>query len=158
MKTGLLSFCIFFVALPVLAENRTVYEGTLGRNLQVVLELTHDSKTGSHTGRYFYKSAGVDIPLSGTYGQLMEPGVTIAEGSSEPGAVWQGKMQGDIYSGVWKGGKHNRSYRFKLRRVATYNPDSIKPGAVEAVTAAITPGVGSGVAYDAMISNESTPY
>lgn len=158
MKTGLLCFCIFLAALPVLAENITVYEGTLGRDMQVVLELTHNSKTGSHTGRYFYKRYGVDIPLSGTYEQLTEPGGTITKGSSEPGSVWQGKMQGDIYSGVWKGGKHNRSYRFKLKRIAVYNPDSIKPSSFEAATAAITPGVGSGLAYDVMISNECTPY
>jgi hypothetical protein len=158
MKTYLLCCCILLAATPALADSITVYEGTVGRDMQVVLELSHNSKSGAHNGRYFYRKSGVDIPLSGTYEHLAEPGVTIAGGGSEPGAVWSGKEKDGIYSGIWVGGKNNRSYRFKLKRIAVYNPDGTKPGTVEAVTAAITPGVGSNLAYDAMISNESTPY
>jgi hypothetical protein len=158
MKSRLVLFCLLFVAVSAQAEDFTVYEGTIGRDLQVVLELSYDSQAKLYKGRYFYKKNGIDIPLAGAHANLVEPGVMGSDGIRKPGALWQGKLHADIYSGVWINKENDRKLPFQLRRFASYDPDKKRPGAVEAITGAISPGVQSGVAYETPIASDTTPY
>jgi hypothetical protein len=157
-RTWVTCLCSIGLASASFAAECTVYEGTLGPELPVVLELCFDSTTHSHVGRYFHKHIGVDIPVRGTLGKLIEKGKMVSDHSREPGAEWQGQMRGNDYSGVWKQDGTGREFRFRLRRVARYDPEKRRPGASQAISQAISPGVGAGVDYDTRIAPETTPY
>lgn len=175
-----------FLFLPVLlggamqyalAGDRVVYQGTLGNALVVMeLEAPNAART-DYNGRYFYPRYGVDIPLQGQLAALdeaiprFEKGEVIDESAadrdgrvfddpktSNPRISWQGKLLDGVYQGMWHDTRSNRQIPFVLKPVAHYDPDLIRPGSVEAVTNAITPGAGSGIAYDARITLRNAPY
>jgi len=156
------------------AGERMVFKGTLGKNAEVVLEL--EKKADGYDGRYFYMRHGVDIPLHGTLASLKEALPRLEDGeplaaddnsgrpifvdpaTGKPRSIWHGKINGDTYQGSWHDAKANKDLAFELHQVGSYNPDAVKAAGVEAVTAAITPGVGSNIAYGRAISLKNTPY
>ena len=156
------------------AGERAVFKGSLGKNTEVVLEL--EKVVDGYDGRYFYMRYGVDIPLHGTLGVLKEAlpryehgerlaaddnsdqPIFVDPGTGKPRSLWQGKINGDVYEGTWHDVRKNKDLAFELHQVGRYNTDAIKPSGVEAVTAAITPGIGSNIAYDTTISLKSAPY
>lgn len=152
------------------AAPRVVYTGTLQGAGDVVMEL--DSKPaddGMLTGRYFYPKHGVDIPLKGTPQALVEPKTYQAlidagkdPESDQPAAIaaatWQGKRDADGYQGHWTDARTGKQRSFTLRRVAEYDPDASAPGSVQAVTNAISGGVGSGIDVNVGINDRTAPY
>ncbi|MDB5769138.1 MAG: hypothetical protein JWQ61_3952 [Collimonas fungivorans] len=157
-----------------LAGERIVYKGTLGKNTEVVLEL--EKVADGYDGRYFYTRHGVDIPLHGPLASLKEAlpryehgellagddnrdqPIFIDPATEKPRSVWHGKIDGDTFQGSWRDAKTKKSLAFELHQVGRYDPDAIRPVGVEAVTAAITPGIGSNIAYGTAISLKNTPY
>lgn len=155
------------------AAPRTVYEGTLQGAGTVVMELDdRPAADGTISGRYFYAQFGVDIPLRGKPARLVEPLVrtqlpddarSAPEYSDKPdfdhgAATWQGTRDKDGYRGRWTDARSGKTRTFALRRVAAYDPDSVAPGSVEAVTALVAGGVGSGIARGADIDMQHAPY
>jgi len=181
MKT-LLQYLIIFSALSsaatgvAVAGERIVYKGTLGTNTEVVLEL--EKKSASYEGRYFYLRFGVDIPLQGTLAALKEAlpkeehgkhldtddnsdpdlPIFIDPVTKKPRSVWQGEIKGDTYQGTWHNAKTKKNLPFKLHQVGRYDPDAINPEGVEAITIAVTSGVGSGIADGTTIALGNAPY
>jgi hypothetical protein len=157
-----------------LAGERIVFKGALGENAEVVLEL--EKKSDGYDGRYFYLRHGVDIPLHGSLASLNEAlpryehgerlagddnrglPIFIDPATQKPRSVWHGKIDGDTYQGSWSDAKTKKTMAFELHQVGRYDPDAIKPAGVEAVTAAITPGIGSDIAYGTAISLKNAPY
>ncbi|NTZ86458.1 hypothetical protein FCJ61_26510 [Burkholderia metallica] len=155
------------------AAPRTVYEGTLQGAGTVVMELDdRPAADGTITGRYFYAQFGVDIPLHGKPAQLVEPLVRtqlpdeVRNASEYRGqadfdhmaATWQGTRDKDGYRGRWTDARSGKTRPFALRRVAAYDPDAVAPGSVEAITALVGGGVGSGIARSADIDMQHAPY
>lgn len=156
------------------ASERIVFKGMLGKNAEVVLEL--EKTSDGYDGRYFYMRHGVDIPLHGTLASLKEAlprneheqslaaddnsgqPIFIDPATGKPRSSWQGKINGDTYQGTWHDAKTNKDLAFDLHQVGSYDPDAVKPTAVEAVTAAMTPGIGSNIAYGTAISLKTAPY
>jgi len=183
MKT-LLQYLIIFSTLSyaargvAIADERIVYKGTLGNNTEVVLEL--EKVVDSYEGRYFYLRYGVDIPLQGTLAALKEALPKVENGqqldtdgnsdpdlpifidpvTKKPRTVWQGEIKGDTYQGTWHNTKTKKNLPFKLHQVGHYDPDAINPEGVEAITIAVTSGVGSGsgIADGTIISLGNAPY
>ncbi|VWC30359.1 hypothetical protein BLA6993_06388 [Burkholderia lata] len=155
------------------AAPRTVYEGTLQGAGAVVMELDdRPAADGSISGRYFYAQYGVDIPLHGTPAELLEPLVRsqLPDDARSPlgfgqqadfdhaAATWQGTRDKAGYRGRWTDARSGKTRAFALRRVAEYDPDTVAPGAVEAITAVSGSGVGSGIARSADIDMQHAPY
>ena len=150
------------------AAPRTVYTGTLQGAGDVVMELdSAPGGDGAVNGRYFYPKHGVDIPLKGTPQALREPRTyyEIQESGGDPdsdtaplAATWSGKRDAAGYAGKWVDARTGKSRSFNLRRVAEYDPDALAPGAVQAVTDAISGGVGSGINVNASIDMQHAPY
>lgn len=151
------------------AAPRVVYTGTLQGAGDVVMEL--DSKpadNGMLTGRYFYPKHGVDIPLKGTPQALIEPKTfqALADAGTDPesdelaaiAATWQGKRDAGGYQGRWTDARTGKQRSFTLRRVTEYDPDASAPGSVQAVTTAISGGVGSGIDVNVGINDRTAPY
>ncbi|MDR1890290.1 MAG: hypothetical protein LBQ81_13110 [Zoogloeaceae bacterium] len=124
-----------------------------------------------YVGRYFYPRYGVDIPLSGTLDALVEPKTQYEINAEEgceyndcdmfvdfPKAHWKGRLTGAVYQGRRIDDETGKARTFSLRRVARYDPEKTQPGSVQAVTEAISGGVGSGLAYDAIIGMKQAPY
>ena len=116
-----------------------VYQGVLGSNIEVVLELSA-SKAGEMTkGRYFYPGRGVDIPLRGTHQALAEglplnefqdvadfyEGIFEDPATHKPRIVWAGHIKENRYVGTWRNAATGKSLPFNLKHVATYDPDKI---------------------------------
>jgi len=155
---------------PAHAAPRVVYTGTLQGAGDVVMEL--DSKpadNGMLTGRYFYPKHGVDIPLKGTPQALIEPKTfqALADAGTDPesdepaaiaAATWQGNRDAGGYQGRWTDARTGKQRSFTLRRVAEYDPDASAPGSVQAVTTAISGGVGSGIDANVGINDRTAPY
>jgi len=166
------------VALALLAQAgnlaqaapRTVYTGTLQGAGDVVMELdTRPAENGVLTGRYFYPKHGVDIPLKGTAQALVEPKTfqALVDAGKDPetnelatiaAATWQGRRDADGYTGQWIDARTGKPRSFTLRRVAEYDPEVSAPGSVQAVTNAISGGVGSGIDVNVGINAETAPY
>lgn len=166
------------VALALLAQAgnlaqaapRTVYTGTLQGAGDVVMELdTRPAENGVLTGRYFYPKHGVDIPLKGTAQALVEPKTfqALVDAGKDPemdelatiaAATWQGRRDADGYTGQWIDARTGKPRNFTLRRVAEYDPEVSAPGSVQAVTNAISGGVGSGIDVNVGINAETAPY
>lgn len=152
----------------VSAAPRTVYTGTLQGAGDVVMELdSQPAADGSVAGRYFYPKHGVDIPLRGTPQALREPrtyyeikdsGADPESDAAPPAATWSGKRDAAGYQGKWVDARTGKSRSFSLRRVAEYDPDALAPDAVQAVTDAISGGVGSGISVNARIDTRHAPY
>ncbi len=150
------------------ATPRIVYTGTLQGAGDIVMELdSQPAADGSVAGRYFYPKHGVDIPLKGTPQALHEPRTyyDIKEGggdpesnASPPAATWSGTRDAAGYHGKWVDARTGKTRTFTLRRVADYDPDALAPGAVQAVTDAISGGVGSGIDINADIDAKHAPY
>lgn len=154
------------------AAPRTVYAGTLQGAGEVVMELDNSpAADGVLTGRYFYPKHGVDIPLRGTPQALHEPQTYQAiqdsgqssnqspETDAPPAAAtWQGKRDASGYHGQWKDVRTGKLRSFALRRVAQYDPDALAPDSVQAVSDAISGGVGSGVNAEVGINSQTAPY
>ncbi len=155
------------------AAPRTVYEGTLQGAGTVVMELDdRPAVGGTISGRYFYAQFGVDIPLRGKPAQLVEPLVrtqlpdearnTSAYGDQadfdHAAATWQGTRDKSGYRGRWTDARSGKTRAFALRRVAAYDPDAVAPGSVEAITALVAGGAGSGIARSADIDMQHAPY
>ncbi len=159
---------LFMACGHALAAPRTVYTGTLQGAGDVVMELdSQPAGDGTVSGRYFYPKHGVDIPLKGTPQALREPrtyyeiqnsGGDPESDAAPPAATWSGKRDGAGYQGKWVDGRTGKSRSFSLRRVADYDPDALAPGAVQAVTDAISGGVGSGIDVNAGIDMQHAPY
>ncbi|CAB3625434.1 hypothetical protein [Achromobacter pestifer] len=158
------------IGSPALAAPRTVYTGTLQGAGDIVMELdTQATADGTLTGRYFYPKHGVDIPLKGLAKALYEPRLfqDLAQAKLDPesdspqataAAAWQGTRDADGYQGQWTDIRTGKTRRFTLRRVAEYDPDNVAPGSVQAVTDAISGGMGSGIDAQADINTASAPY
>ena len=148
-----------------------VYRGTLD-STAVVMELGEPQAEGVRVGRYFYPRYGVDIPLKGPLNALAEaqsltpelmerleseaPLFTDAELRT---VVWSLQAQADgSLSGEWVDGIRGKKLSAKLKRVARYDPEVLKPTGVEAVTLAIVQGAGSGVSQNEVISEKAAPY
>ena len=153
------------------ATPRDVFTGEIG-GANVVLELNADDDAQSREGRYFYVRHGVDIPLRGNLEALAE-GLPLKDlnlpsysdvpvfadpATDRPRVIWQGRLKDGNYKGIWYDAATGRSLPFALRRVATYDPDALKPDAVEAVTRAIVQGANSGVSSSADITLKTDPY
>ncbi len=147
------------------AASRTVYTGTLQGAGDVVMEL--DSQAGANgelTGRYFYPKHGVDIPLQGTAQALVEPKPFFEMADSgkdpetDPAATWQGERDASGYRGQWKDARTGKTRTFSLRRVANYDPDNLTPDSAQAVTDAISGGMGSGINRHVGINAGNAPY
>ncbi|MEN5162437.1 hypothetical protein [Achromobacter kerstersii] len=147
------------------AASRTVYTGTLQGAGDVVMEL--DSQAGANgelTGRYFYPKHGVDIPLQGTAQALVEPKPFFEVADSgkdpetDPAATWQGERDASGYRGQWKDARTGKTRTFSLRRVADYDPDKLTPDSAQAVTDAISGGMGSGINRHVGINAGNAPY
>jgi len=155
------------IGSPAGAAPRTVYAGTLQGAGEVVMEL-EAAGGGKLTGRYFYARHGVDIPLAGTEAALFEPkpyqerqeaGLDPEEDApAGRAAAWQGARDADGYRGQWTDLRSGKRRGFQLRRVAQYDPDALAPDSVQAVTDAISGGMGSGISVDATIDAEHAPY
>lgn len=122
---------------------------------------------GMINGRYFYPKHGVDIPLKGTpqalreprtYSQIQESGDDPDSDAAAPAATWSGKRDAAGYQGKWVDARTGKSRSFNLRRIADYDPDALAPDAVQAVTDAISGGVGSGIDVNAGIDMRHAPY
>ncbi|PFH10514.1 hypothetical protein BCF11_2936 [Collimonas sp. PA-H2] len=159
MKT-LFQYLVIFSTLSyaatgvAVAGERIVFKGMLGKNTEVVLEL--EKVPDGYDGRYFYMRHGVDIPLHGILASLTEAlpryehgeplaaddnsdkAIFIDPATDKPRSVWHGKINDDTYRGTWHDAKTNKDLAFELQQVGRYNP--------EAVTAAVTPGIGSKIA------------
>lgn len=155
------------LASPADAAPRTVYAGTLQGAGDVVMELDSQPVNGVLTGRYFYPKHGVDIPLNGTLDALREPktyqqsvdsGQDPASATAPAAAIWQGTLDASGYHGRWVNADSGKARPFALRRIADYDPDALAPGSVQAVTDAISGGVGSGIDDAALISDKTAPY
>ncbi|CAB3858795.1 hypothetical protein [Achromobacter deleyi] len=150
------------------AAPRTVYTGTLQGAGDVVMELDSQAAAdGTLRGRYFYPKHGVDIPLKGTpqalreprtYYEIKESGGDPESDAAPPAATWSGKRDAAGYEGKWVDARTGKSRSFKLRRVAEYDPAALAPDAVQAVTDAISGGVGSGIDVNADIDLRHAPY
>ncbi|MBB1594238.1 hypothetical protein [Achromobacter sp. UMC46] len=152
------------------AAPRVVYSGTLQGAGDVVMELdAKPADNGMLTGRYFYPKRGVDIPLKGTPQALVEPKTyqALVEAGKDPesddpaahaAATWQGTRGADSYQGHWTDARTGKQRAFTLRRVAEYDPDASAPGSVQAVTNAISGGVGSGIDVNVGINAQTAPY
>lgn len=152
------------------AAQRTVYAGTLQGAGDIVMELdSRPTADGMLTGRYFYPKHGVDIPLRGAEKTLYEPRLyqDLAQAKLDPetdtaqataAASWQGTRDADGYRGQWTDIRTGKTRRFTLRRVADYDPDKLAPGSVQAVTDAISGGMGSAIDSQADINVASAPY
>ncbi len=70
----------------------------------------------------------------------------------------RGEIKGDTYQGTWQDAKTKKICPFKLHQVGRYDPDAINPEGVEAITIAITSGIGSGIADGTTISLSNAPY
>lgn len=160
---------LLWATTPAMAELRTVYQGTLGPN-EVVLEVN-----ASGTGRYFYRRHGADIPLSGPVSELVEAlpiqGEAMyrkAQGGNtplfedaqtrQPGPTWRGQVVNGTFAGRWSQGPGGKDVSFELRQVRQYDPEKTRSGTAESVTRRISPGNTTGVASDAPVSIETTPY
>lgn len=152
---------------PAAAAPRTVYAGTLQGAGEVVMELdSQPAADGVLTGRYFYPKHGVDIPLKGTPQALHEPKTYQAitesgldpSSDTPPAATWQGKRDASGYQGQWIDARTGKQRPFTLRRVADYDPDTLTPDSVQAVSNAISGGVGSGVNPNVGITSKTAPY
>lgn len=162
---------ILLPAGAALAVPMSVYQGTLGGS-DVVLEVGAADASGVRAGRYFYRRLGVDIPLNGHGKELAEAlpldplGDRAEEGepvfndpdTGKPRVVWQGELNDKRYAGFWRELRTKKTLPFELKHVATYDPEALRPGAVEAVTLAIVQGASSGVSSSADISMASAPY
>ncbi|WMD21726.1 hypothetical protein RAS12_04935 [Achromobacter seleniivolatilans] len=150
------------------AAQRTVYTGTLQGAGVVVMELDSQATgDGVLTGRYFYPKHGVDIPLKGTpqalrepktYQEVVESGQDPDSGTPPAAATWQGKRDASGFQGTWTDARTGKQRAFTLRRVAEYDPEALAPDSVQAVTDAISGGVGSGINADAGINSKTAPY
>lgn len=152
---------------PAAAASRIVYSGTLQGAGEVVMELDSQPADGVVKGRYFYPRHGVDIPLQGTPQALAEPMTHQAavdtgwnpQASPPPAAAtWKGERDAQGYRGTWTDARSGKTRGFSLKRVAEYDPEQTAPGAVQAVTEAISGGRGSGVDAGADINARSAPY
>jgi hypothetical protein len=173
-KTQALFHCfsalILCVAMNTHAAERSVYQGTLEGAGVVVMELQSAENPKNYVGRYFYLRHGIDIPLSGPADALIEPTAMSEMNDDErsrhndgaafymPAAVWQGRIDGKRFHGAWKDERSGRTRSFDLKRIASYDPDAVKPGAVEAVSEIIAGGIGSSVGGDVLIDIKQTPY
>lgn len=167
-RPGALALVLLALACePAVAATRTVYAGTLQGAGEIVMELEAD-QDGTLSGRYFYRRHGVDIPLRGTETALFEPkpyqeqqdaGLDPADDApAGRAASWQGARDADGYRGKWIDARSGKQRGFQLRRVAEYDPDALVPDSGQAVTDAISGGVGSGIAVDTAIDAEHAPY
>lgn len=132
---GLLLCAVLAQAAP-----RMVFQGVLEGAGEVVMELRADPKaTGVYQGRYFYKRYGVDIPLRGKPGDLLEAAAyfDLPESAREergepsfefPAAHWRGRLDVAAYQGEWQAGKGGKRRAFRLRKVAEYDPDAAQEG------------------------------
>lgn len=154
-------------AAPAETRLRTVYLGTLEGAGEVVMELEGQGSDGSPvTGRYFYPKNGVDIPLQGTPEALAEPRLfyELQEAGIAPdakaaaAATWQGHRDADGYRGHWVDARTGKQRAFALRRVARYDPRALAPGSGQAVTDAISGGMGSGIDHGVSINANNAPY
>ncbi|MDR3158386.1 MAG: hypothetical protein LBU11_05105, partial [Zoogloeaceae bacterium] len=181
------SFFVLLAFLPTLlfAGERSVFQGTLEGVGTVVMELEASTQESAEAvakefgteldipfearnvfvGRYFYARHGVDIPLFGTLGRMTEPlpsterySKDTGKRSDSPKAYWEGRIVQGHFRGQWRDAATNRVRRFDLTRVARYDPEKTRPDAIQAVSEAIVGGVGSGLAYDAEINPQQTPY
>ncbi|MBB1626199.1 hypothetical protein [Achromobacter sp. UMC71] len=153
---------------PVHAASRIVYAGKLQGAGDVVMELDSQAAAdGTVSGRYFYPKHGVDIPLKGTpqalneprtYYEIKESGGDPESDAAPPAATWSGKRDAAGYEGKWVDARTGKARSFKLRRVAEYDPGALAPDAVQAVTDAISGGVGSGIDVNAGIDLRHAPY
>ena len=151
-----------------LATPRIVYTGTLQGAGDIVMELdSQPAADGSVAGRYFYPKHGVDIPLKGTpqalheprtYHEIKESGGDPESDASPPAATWSGTRDAAGYHGKWVDARTGKTRTFTLRRVADYDPEALAPGAVQAVTDAISGGVGSGIDSNSDIDAQHAPY
>ncbi|MGV2864475.1 hypothetical protein [Achromobacter sp. AGC39] len=146
---------------------RSVYVGTLEGAGEVVMELEGQGSDGSPvTGRYFYPKHGVDIPLKGTPEALAEPRLfhELQEAGIAPdteaaaAATWQGHRDSDGYRGHWVDARTGKQRAFALRRVAQYDPRALAPDSAQAVTDAISGGMGSGISHGVRINANNAPY
>jgi hypothetical protein len=165
------SALILCVAMNTHAAERIVYQGNLEGAGVVVMELQSAENPKNYVGRYFYLRQGIDIPLSGPADALIEP-IALSEMSDDerskhdeggaafhmPAAAWQGRIDGKRFYGAWKDERSGRKRSFDLKRIASYDPDAVKPGAVEAVSEIIAGGIGSSVGGDVLIDIKQTPY
>jgi hypothetical protein len=153
------------------AAERHVYQGELEGAGTIVMELEADETPGKYKGRYFYPRHGVDIPLSGTAGALIEPtslleltgniyGPNDFDGPAfdHPVAIWNGNIDAAGFRGQWEDTKKNRKRHFNLQHIASYDPDIVKPDAIETISENIAGGISTSVAGNAMIDMQQSPY
>jgi len=107
--------------------------------------------------------------LKGTAQALVEPKTfqALVDAGKDPetnelatiaAATWQGRRDADGYTGQWIDARTGKPRSFTLRRVAEYDPEVSAPGSVQAVTNAISGGVGSGIDVNVGINAETAPY
>jgi hypothetical protein len=165
------SLLLLFSVGQMHAAERVVYQGTLEGAGRVVMELQPAEDPKNYTGRYFYPGQGIDIPLSGPADALIEPTALSEMNDDErskygdssaafnsPAAIWQGRIDAKRFYGEWTDERSGRKRSFDLKRIASYDPDVVKPGAVEAVSEIIAGGIGSSVGGDVLIDIKQTPY
>lgn len=152
MRRMVVMAALFVTALCHAGERR-VFRGTLGGKA-ILMEL--ELRNHAWQGRYCEERRGVDIPLKGPADQLEEPAPTepdVADPVSA--ATWCGVLSEKGYAGQ-RSGKHKQA--FSLREIARYDPERVKPGAVQAVTEAIAPGVGMDLDSSIELSMKTAPY
>jgi hypothetical protein len=162
---------LLFSAGQIHAAERIVYQGILEGAGSVVMELQPTEDPKNYAGRYFYPRQGIDIPLSGTADTLIEP-IALSEMNDDersehddgsaafnrPAATWKGRIDAKHFHGEWTDERSGRKRRFDLKRIASYDPDAVRPGAVQAVSEIIAGGIGSSVGGDVSIDIKQTPY
>ncbi|WP_298338051.1 hypothetical protein [Silanimonas sp.] len=158
LKPALIALLLAATSVVAHAAERTVYRGILEGAGEIVMELQVASDpqaaaAGEWEGRYFYPKRGVDIPLAGPPGALVEPRPLNALSDTErqaigdwtkgafehPAARFEGHVVDGEYAGRWMPTGGGRARAFRLHEVARYDPEAASPRAHSDVSINSTP-------------------
>ncbi len=96
--------------VPASFEN--TYEGTIDDKYEIVMKLS--SNEGEVSGKYFYKSQGGDLTLSGELDARNAINLSETNGEDKQVGIFQGQIDGEQIVGVWSTPDGSKEMEFVL--------------------------------------------